>query len=139
MQLTFPARGKWFDEALSDRASTAANLKPIVIIMTGDISREACLRAEEIVHPRAKNEFIVQPTEHRWLCVIKLPWWSQFSVLVAEQRCWYLQLKIVDFLRFDIHFLCQHSEERRMVTVLNTGTGRLLALALRLVRRLVQV
>jgi hypothetical protein len=35
MQLTFPSRGKRFDDALSNKASTAANLRPVVVI-TGD-------------------------------------------------------------------------------------------------------
>jgi hypothetical protein len=31
MQLTFPSKGKPFDDALSDKASTAAYLRPVVI------------------------------------------------------------------------------------------------------------
>jgi hypothetical protein len=72
MQLTFPSRGKQFDDTLSEMASMAANLRPIVIITGGQVGEE-CLRGEEIVHPRAENEFILQPTEYRWLCVVKLP------------------------------------------------------------------
>jgi hypothetical protein len=32
MQLTFPSKEELFDDALSDKASTAANLRPVVII-----------------------------------------------------------------------------------------------------------
>ena len=36
MQLTFPLRGKQFDDTLSEIASTAANLRPIFSV-TGDL------------------------------------------------------------------------------------------------------
>src|SRR5216683_2803270 len=95
MQLTFPSRGKRFDEALSDMASTAANLRPIVIMIRYLIGEE-CSRGQEIVHPRAENEFVVQPTKNRWLCVIKLPyrplvqcareWWPETLVPTAQNR-----------------------------------------------------
>lgn len=57
---------------MSDKASTAANLEAVAI-RTGDLIEELSLRGHKIVHPRAEDEFIVHPTEHRWLGVVKMP------------------------------------------------------------------
>ena len=49
-------------------------LRPVVIITRDQVEGlDECLRGEEIVHPRAEYEFIIQSTEYRQLCVIKLP------------------------------------------------------------------